>query len=565
VKSVGGDELTSRDSFLGPLEQRGEITIFVAAEIVTMDPRRPKATHVAVCEGRILGVGPLDELEVWGPYTLDETFADYVIVPGMIEAHAHVIEGALWELPYVGFHPRRGPAGQIEGGQCTIDELLARLHFEDAQLADPTQPLICWGLDPLYFPGERLTAAHLDMVSRHRQIIVLHASLHLATVNTATLHVNGIDADTETEGVLRDENGDPLGELQEFPAMLTVKALAALFRDFSDPRHLWTLARQAINGGITTVTNLAGSEIASPAAAAPIAEQVGDPTFPVRLVIYCLPGNESAEVVAERITTLQRSNTDKLIYGGVKIVGDGSIQGYTAVMNWPGYINGAPQGLWQIDPDRMKDLVGVLHAAGINMHLHANGDATIDAVIDAVDHALRNHAWLNHRHTLQHSQITTPAHYRKMARLGMCANLFTNHLWYWGDQHYTSTLGPDRTHNMETCATAAREGIRFSIHSDAPVTPLNQLHTMWCATNRTTPTGRTLGPNETITAYQALAAVTIDAAYQLHLDHTIGSIETGKHADFTVLTTNPLTCDPHHIRDIGIWGTVLAGTPQPAN
>lgn len=549
----------------GAFGRCGEIRIFVAAEIVTMDLRRPTATHVAVCDGRILGVGPLEELEVWGPYILDESFKEHVLIPGMIEAHAHVIEGALWERAYVGFHQRRGPAGQIEGGHRSIDELLARLAAEDLAMEDPVEPLICWGLDPLYFPGERLSLRHLDTVSSTRQIIVLHASLHLATVNSVAVQANGVNADSETEGILRDTDGHITGELQEFPAMLTIAALAKLFRDFSSPRHLWMFARQGVNAGITTVTNLAGAEITDPQAAAPIAEQVADTSFPVRLVTYCLPGNSSADVVLERITALQATNTDKLIYGGVKIVGDGSIQGFTAVMNWPGYINGAPQGLWQIDPDRMKELVLVLHAAGINVHLHANGDATIDAVIDAVDHALRDHAWLNHRHTLQHSQITTPAQYRTMARLGMCANIFTNHLWYWGEQHYTSTLGPDRTHNMETCATAAREGVRFSIHSDAPVTPLNQLHTMWCAVNRTTPTGRILGPNETISAYQALAAVTIDAAYQLHLDHVIGSIETGKHADFTVLTANPLTCDPRHIRDITIWGTVLAGTPQPAN
>jgi predicted amidohydrolase YtcJ len=544
---------------------RGEITIFSAAEIVTMDPRRPTATHVAVCEGKILGVGPLEELEVWGPYTLDERFRDLVLVPGMVEAHSHVLEGAMWELPYVGFYPRRGPSGQIQGGHRSLDELLIRLREEHSSIADPAQALICWGMDPLLFTGERLTAAHLDSVSAERQIIVVHASLHLVTVNSATLRANGIDENTETEGVLRDRSGQPVGELQEFPAMLLVRRLGELFRDFADPRHLWTFARQAVNAGVTTVTNLAGAAITDPQSAAPIAEQVADPAFPVRLVTYCLPGNESAAVVATRCAELQATNTDKLIYGGIKIVGDGSIQGYTAVVNWPGYINGAPQGLWLMDPERIKELVGVLHRAGINVHIHANGDATIDAALDAVDHALRDHAWLNHRHTLQHSQMTTPAHYRKMARLGMCANIFINHLWYWGDQHYTSTLGPDRTHNMETCATATREGVRFAIHSDAPVTPLNQLHTMWCAVNRTTPTGRILGPHETITPTQALAAVTIDAAYQLHLDHLIGSIETGKHADFTVLSTNPLTADPTSLRDITIWGTVLAGTPHPAN
>ncbi len=554
-----GDRIVALD---GP---RAKITIFSAAEIVTMDPRRPFATHVAVSEGRILGVGSLKELEVWGEYTLDDRFRDLVLVPGMVEAHSHVIEGAMWELPYVGFYPRRGPKGQIEGGQRTVDELVRRLHEEHVGIADPAQPLVCWGMDPLLYPGERLTAAHLDEVSDERQIIVLHASLHLATVNSATLRANNIDADTETEGVVRDVAGQPVGELQEFSAMLLVKAISELFRDFADPRHLWTFARQAVNAGITTVTNLAGAAITDPHSAAPIAEQVADPSFPVRLVTYCLPGNVASELVAERCQALQATNTDKLIYGGVKIVGDGSIQGYTAVVNWPGYLNRAPQGLWQMDPERIKELVGVLHRAGINVHIHANGDATIDAALDAVDHALRTYSWLNHRHTLQHSQMTTPAQYRKMAILSMCANIFVNHLWFWGDQHYSSTLGPDRTHNMETCATAAREGVRFALHSDAPVTPLSQLHTMWCAVNRTTPSGRILGPHETITAAQALAAVTIDAAYQLHLDHLIGSIETGKHADFTVLAANPLTVDPAGLRDIDVWGTVLAGIPHPAN
>jgi predicted amidohydrolase YtcJ len=547
----------------------GPITIYSASEIITMDPRRPSATHVAVCEGRILGVGPLEELSVWGDYTLDERFAQHVLVPGMIEAHAHLLEGALWQFPYVGYFERRDPDGNTQGGFTRIEDLIEHLQILSAELTDPDAPLFCWGFDPIYFPSHRLSRHDLDQVSTTRQVMLYHANIHLATVNTACLIAGGITSDTETEGVVMGPDGQPNGELQEVPAMMLAPPMRPSLRRLRDDQSYWNLGRLAVNNGVTTITDLAAQAIFNRGAAEASARIVNDPLFPLRMVPYCVPAfgptaPDDAAIV-QRIKELQATNTDKLIYGGIKLIGDGSIQGYTAVMNWPGYINGAPQGLWQVPPDRLREMVRSYHEAGINVHIHANGDATIDAAIDAVDHALRHHAWLNHRHTLQHCQITTPAQYRTMARLGMCANIFTNHLWYWGDQHYESTLGPDRTHNMETCATAAREGIRFAIHSDAPVTPLNQLHTMWCATNRTTPTGRTLGPNETITAHQALAAVTIDAAYQLHLDHKIGSIETGKHADFTVLTTNPLTCDPHHIRDISIWGTILAGTPHPAN
>jgi predicted amidohydrolase YtcJ len=147
----------------------------------------------------------------------------------------------------------------------------------------------------------------------------------------------------------------------------------------------------------------------------------------------------------------------------------------------------------------------------------------------------------------------------------LCANFFANHLWYWGDQHYEQTVGPERANALEPCASALREGVPFSIHSDAGVTPLGQLHTMWCAVNRLTPKGRVLGEREKISPYEALRAVTISAAYQLHLDHEIGSLEAGKKADLAILEEDPLGVDPLAIRDIGVWGTLLSGVPQPAD
>ena len=235
-----------------------------------------------------------------------------------------------------------------------------------------------------------------------------------------------------------------------------------------------------------------------------LARRDPDPAFPARIVQYCVPAFGAApaddQVVIDRFRELRATNTDKLHYGGIKIVADGSIQGYTAVLRWPGYVTGAPNGLWQVDPRRLPEMVGAYHRAGINVHVHCNGDAVIEAFIDAVDEAVRSYAWLDHRHTVQHCQLTTSAQYRRMATLGMCGNLFANHLWYWGDQHHASTVGPERANRLESAATALDEGVRISLHSDAAVTPLGQLHTMWCAMNRVTPSGRVLGPTERITA-----------------------------------------------------------------
>jgi predicted amidohydrolase YtcJ len=152
-----------------------------------------------------------------------------------------------------------------------------------------------------------------------------------------------------------------------------------------------------------------------------------------------------------------------------------------------------------------------------------------------------------------------------MAALGMCANIFSNHIFYWGDQHHDTTVGPERARGMDACGTALREGVALSIHCDAPVTPMGHLHTMWCAVNRLTPSGRVLGEHECISADDALHAVTLGAAWQLKLDHEIGSIEAGKLADFAVLDDDPLTVDPVTIKDIGVWGTVLGGRAFPAD
>src|SRR6185437_12081496 len=132
-----------------------------------------------------------------------------------------------------------------------------------------------------------------------------------------------------------------------------------------------------------------------------------------------------------------------------------------------------------------------------------------------------------HRHTLQHCQMADAAQFRRMARLGVCANLFANHIYYWGDAHYALTMGPDRAERMDACATALKHGVPLAIHSDAPITPLGPLFTAWCAVNRLTASGRVLGAEEKIGVRDALRTITVGAAYTLKLDHEIGSIECG--------------------------------------
>jgi predicted amidohydrolase YtcJ len=547
-----------------------EITIFSAKQIITMNPFNPAGTHVAVRDGKVLGVGSLEDVAGWGAYEVDETFRDKVLTPGMIEVHAHAMEGLTGIYPYQGFFDRAAPDGRILHGLQSIDALLADLKRLDGDLTDPDTPLVTVGFDPIYFPGVRLSKKELDTVSSTRPICLIHASGHVASVNTAMLKRSGITSETKIVGVVKGEDGDPNGELQEMPAMsLAESALQPFMEALGSEQCIEGFGQMARQAGVTCVGDLGGTLLVNPASLSAWKKVVNDPAFPARVTVYNLPALPGSSAdwrdAARAIQELQRSHSsDKLHFPGVKFVLDGSIQGWTAMMNWPGYYTGIDQGQLLTIPEQFKEWALPFHEAGLNIHMHCNGAATIDLAIETVDQLLREVPWLDHRHTIQHAQLLTVAHLRKMKNLGMCANIFTNHLWYWGDVHYEKTVGPERANRMEPCGTAKRLGVPFSLHSDANVTPLGPLHLIWCAVNRVTPKGRILGASERISVYDALWAVTQDAAYQMHMDHLMGSIECGKWADFTVLDESPLDVDPMAIRDIPVWGTVVGGIKHPA-
>ena len=130
-----------------------------------MNPSNPEGTHVAVRDGQILGVGSFEEVAAWGEHELDETFAEHVITPGFVEAHAHVMEGATGRMPYLGYFDRSLPEGGTVKGVKSYGELITRLKEIDASLKDPEAPILSRGFDPIYFDGEeRLTRHHLDQV-----------------------------------------------------------------------------------------------------------------------------------------------------------------------------------------------------------------------------------------------------------------------------------------------------------------------------------------------------------------------------------------------------------------
>lgn len=544
-------------------------TVYSARKIITMNPMQPEATHVAVREGRILAVGDLDRMHAWGTYTLDGRFADKVLMPGLVEGHCHLKEGSVWDMHYLGWFDRRDPNGKVWRGLRSMDAVVARLSEVDAQMRaagkGDAEPLIAWGFDPIYFGGERMTVEHLDRVSKTRRIVVTNANGHMMNVNSAMLRLADITRDNEVEGVVKFQGGanagEPTGELQEPAAMFLVVrkigetgVLAPMTED-----GVRSFAALACMQGVTTATDLVNR--LTDADCKVLESALADDDCSIRILpaFQAFHGTHGAALGAEHVKGLVSRNTDRLRYGLVKMMLDGSIQGFSARLRWPGYFNGAPNGIWVTAPAQYEVDFETYHRAGLLIHTHTNADEASEVAINAIERVLTRAPRPDHRHTLQHGQMIDAPLFRRMATLGLCANLFTNHIWYWGDQHFEMTMGPDRAHRMDACASALAAGVPLAIHSDAPVTPLGPLFTAWCAVNRVTPSGRVLGETQRISVPQALHAITLGPAWTLKLDQEIGSIECGKRADFCVLEDDPLAVDPMALKDVRVWGTVLSG------
>jgi predicted amidohydrolase YtcJ len=540
-------------------------TVFSARKIITMNPMQPEATHLAVRDGRVLAVGDLARMREWGAFELDERFAGQVLMPGLVEGHSHLMAGGLWQFPFVGFHARTAPDGKVWSGCRNFDEVVQRLARIESAMGDPKQPLVAWGFDPIFLGSERMTVAHLDRVSTTRPVVVLHASQHLMNVNSTALALAGVTRDTDIEGVVKDARGEPSGELQEFAAMFPITRLIGnIFRvTGTSEAGLRMFGQIAQLAGVTTATDLVNDLAADNVEL--LQRITAEDDYPVRIVpaYLSLDGSMPRQSGAERVRQRITGNTGKLRFGAVKIVVDGSIQGFTARLRWPGYFNGHENGIWIGSPAELKASIEFFHAEGLQLHIHTNGDEATELALDAVEAALARHPRPDHRHTLQHCQMADAAQFRRMARLGMCVNLFANHIYYWGDAHHALTMGPDRAERMDACATALSAGVPLAIHSDAPITPLGPLFTAWCAVNRQTSSGRVLGAAERIPVADALRAITLGAAFTLRLDDRIGSIEVGKLADLCVLDDDPLAVAPEALKDVRIAGTVLGGRVLP--
>ncbi|MFW2386776.1 MAG: amidohydrolase [Polyangiales bacterium] len=529
------------------------LQVWTNGQIITVDAENRIATAMVIEGDRIIAIGTDDEVQRWlkdADVLLD--LDGRAVTPGFIEAHGHFPgEG----LGAVAADLNSPPIGTVK----TIPEALDALRKTNEE-----QPgdgwLLGFGYDDTVLEEQRhFTREELDTVSTSRPVLAMHISAHMVVVNSLALERFGITADSPDPpgGEIRKDpaTGEPTGLLLETAARplqmkalnMTASAQVATVR--SAARRYAAQGFTTVQNGLATLAHMKGMSSGS---------KVG--LIPQRLVFW--PKDEIALAAAEGKLDLSGFASDKVHVGAAKLVGDGSIQGYTGYLSEPYYRPGEHpddyRGYPNIDAETLNEQVKQLHCSGQQVAVHGNGDAAIDQFLDAWEGALEACPSDDARPVLVHAQMSRPDQLERMKQLGVTPTFFSAHVYYWGDRHRDLFLGPERAARISPAASAAALGIPFTTHLDTPIVPVDSMLQLWTPVARETSSGKTLGPDERISVAQSLRAMTYDAAWQLRLEREIGSIEVGKLADLVVLSDNPLEPGAK-LREISIERTLVGG------
>ncbi|MER7012246.1 amidohydrolase [Saccharopolyspora sp. NPDC000359] len=537
--------------------------IFTGGPVLTMDEAAPDAEALAVRDGVITAVGrAADVLALHGSGTEVVDLAGQALLPGFVEAHGHPSTMALTLAPpAIDVRPFTVPTGAE-----------VRERISAAVAAAPGRPVGAYGIDLLLQRDLPVpTRQWLDELCPGAPLVVISNSGHAAYGNTAALRAAGITAaaaDPPGARFVRDAAGEPTGEVQETAALL---ALLSALGDFRDDAQVsaamdWAFAEHA-RVGITTATDMATDPQHVPALRA-AAERPG---AGLRIRSYLIGTPELAAEPGRRFPGHAPAGE---LFGisGMKLWADGTPWQGSVATSFPFLDNDATlrigmdhcaHGPMNYAPEQLADLVTAFAAQGFPLACHVHGDVTTEAVLDAYAQAgAADPALLRAmRPRLEHCGAVTADQYRRAADLGATVSLFVDHIRWWGDVLADDLFGPEVADRWMSARSAWDAGHRVSLHNDGVCSPTDPLSSVATAiTRRSQPSGRVRGASQRLTTDEALRAVTVNPAWQLHMEDEIGMLREGMRADLVVLTRDPRSAPAEDFRDaVAVSATYLGG------
>lgn len=541
----------------GGLAQQSD-TICYNGSILTMaGPEPVYAQAIVVKEGRIAFVGELDEaMRFKGATTKLIDLGGKALLPGFIDAHSHYINSLLVANQCKLYAPPSGPGKDVPSILETLTRYAAERKIAKGEL------IIGYGYDDTVMPqGRLLNRDDLDKAFPDNPVRIDHVSMHGCVLNSLALKKYGISQETQTPpgGVIVRKPGtqEPWGLIMETAYLPVVEQSESMS---AEQELQWSRAGQLLyaEAGVTTAHE--GATHLPQFQTMKRVSQAGGNIIDLIAFPFI---TEVDRVLAEYPLDLWCKYQNRFKVGGVKITLDGSPQGRTAFFSTP-YLTGGPNGQqnWKGEPTFPQELanqmVRKVYEMNVPMNLHCNGDASIDAFLEAYENARQGdyrRAW---NVTTIHTQFMRKDHIAKFVEYKIRPSFYTLHTYYFADAHIANR-GQEQAMYISPMRDAIDAGLQPTNHTDFVVAPLDQLTMLWSAVNRISRSGKEIGPQQRVTAYEGLKCMTEWAAQQYDEQDTKGTLQVGKLADFVILDRDPLKVDSMEIKDIKVLETIKEG------
>ncbi|MEY4102722.1 MAG: hypothetical protein RIR88_856, partial [Actinomycetota bacterium] len=479
-----------------------------------------------------------------------------IVIPGLIEPHMHIWTSLL-NLTWTDVSHEVCP---------TFDSVVAKIKEVAAQTPDG-QYVLGKLFDPSLYPGEPdLTRVILDQVSPNNPVIVMNASQHFLYANSAAFAAADVNDQTPDPkgGNFGRTDGKLNGIIGEAGAIMMMMAKFPKPSAADMATGINTILTSCAAQGVTSLREAVTGALAGVSELAMLHQLNGAKRFPVRVStaqFSVMAGKTPAEVAATwKDAGVTPFSGDEMVRADAwKVVTDGSNQGRSGYFMQPylgedngGHANWTPEGMREVLKAGMDD--------GWQLMVHTNGDGAVEYALGAMEDLLPTYKPSDIRHRFEHVSITTDDQLERLAKAGISPSFLMNHVYYWGAAFRDTILGTERANHLDRVASAYKAGLRPSLHSDYNVSKVHPLQSARTAVLRQLQAdGSVLNPAECATPAQALAAITTNAAWQIHADDR-GTLEVGKRADFAVVDIDPWNSDPAGWDAIKVNETYIDGT-----
>ena len=547
-----------------PLFSNSIDRIVVAKEIVTLDDRYQNVDAVFIKGSRIQAVGTKDELLKEFPGVMvDIANENNIIVPGFIEHHIHPLLAGItmnsnivaiddWNVPY-----------KKSAGVRDREGYLKRLTTIENNMNDLQEPLVSWGFHH-FFHG-KLTRQDLDLVSKDRPILIIHRSFHEFIMNSKALSLFKI-TEEDLNGLTDEEKKHASFDEGHFSERGLIAVMPKVMQYIAAPQRiikgLQITEKYVQQNGITLIAN-PGSMYDQKIQQAKN-YVFGDVDTPFKSLyipsaLYMLEHTDISNLLEETEKHLSWGKGKvEFLPKHIKLFTDGAMYSQNMVLR-DGYLDGH-QGAWLMENDIFKDVFRLFWDAGYQIHVHQNGDAGLDRLLDVLDENMQRNPRKDHRTTVVHFGYSAFDQVERMKKLGVIVSANPYYVSVLSDLYSRKGVGYERSQQMVRLGDVHRAEIVLSLHSDMPMAPASPLVLMHSAVNRINYADEVAGPSQRISPLTALKGVTLNSAYTLGIEDDYGSIIPGKFANFTILSDNPLAIDPLKIDQIHVEGTIVEGT-----